>query len=64
MADKWMLIQDNDCHWYCIPVKVRNLFENMLAESQSDDGRAFNDRFSSHAIGGSPTRVSFENPRW
>lgn len=61
---RYRLIQDNDSHWYLIPVDKAAAFEAWVQymESDSDDEFAGED-FEDTAIGGSPGLVSFLDPR-
>ena len=54
---KYMLIQDNDCHWYVIPADKFAEFDKWLADLDSYTplpGWA-------KSVGGAPSLVTFEN---
>ena len=58
---EWMLIKDDDCHWYCIPVSKRDLFRSLLDVDENLD--EFIEQFEKYSIGGSYTLISFSNPK-
>ena len=62
MADRYFLSQDNDCHWYLVPVRLTPTWVEWLA-LDSDDERAWTEPAGVLAVNGAPTRVTFENPR-
>ena len=62
MAARWILVRDEDAHWYCMPADMIDTFESMLHESAVDEGCEFNCRFEEYRID-SPSSVTFENPR-
>lgn len=67
MIDKWMLAQDNDSHWYCIPVRMHGMFSVMSdviddGDLDKDPYEAFNMEFGRYAVGGSYSLIEFENP--
>jgi hypothetical protein len=57
---RWAFAKDDDGHWFLIPAKWRDEF-NQLLESDVDK---FNDKFSSYATGGGIYDYSFTNVRY
>jgi len=57
---KYTLVQDNDCHWYIIPVEKNKEWDEWL-EIDSDDERGWTPPFFSVSIDG-PSHVVFEKP--
>ena len=56
------LHQDNDCHWYVVPVERTEEFLNWCeedTESESFDP----DKFSGCAVNGAASRVTFTDPK-
>lgn len=60
---RFCMIQDNDCHWYVIPVNLCGKFQRLLDDGDKDEYAKFNETFGEFAIGGSPALVTFEKPR-
>lgn len=63
MAERFFLDTDNDAHWYIIPEKYREEWDVWLG-FDPDDERGWNTPEYAKALGGSPTRISFENPEF
>lgn len=59
--DRFYLLQDESAHWYLVPVSKADRFRELLEADGDLD--AFNNEFSEMSLGGSPTRVSFTDPR-
>lgn len=54
-AKEYVLVQDDDCHWYVIPDGRENEFDAaILGEDPQVPDWA-------EEVGGSPTRVKFQN---
>jgi hypothetical protein len=58
---RYVLVQDNDSHWYVIPEGKQAEF-NAWLEIDSDDERAWDAPEFAHAVGGAPSAVSFKDP--
>jgi hypothetical protein len=56
---KYRLVQDEDCHWYCIPVSLVTKFKDALY-SESED---FIEQFGEYRVD-SPKAIEFEKPGW
>lgn len=63
MVTRYYLDTDNDSHWYLIPVQHREEWNEWL-EIDSDDERAWTPPAFAEALGGSPTGITFENPKY
>lgn len=62
-STKYVLIQDDDSHWYLIKQSHRGLFLSLLSEAVEDgDHDRFCEAFDSCRIGTAPSFISFENP--
>lgn len=57
-VEAYFLTQDNDCHWYVVPV-ARKAEWNAWREIPSDDERAWEAPDFADRIGGSPGMVHF-----
>ena len=57
--ERFCLACDNDAHWYVIPMDRRAEWNDWL-DIDADDERAWQVPAFARAIGGSPTRVTFE----
>lgn len=55
---KYILIQDNDCHWYVIPYEREEEWYDWT-DSESDDVPDW-----AYRIGGAYTLIQFENPTY
>lgn len=62
--ERYSLTTDGDGHWYVVPLRKMQRFNKLLAEGEKDEWCEFINEFGEYAVGGSPTLVSFENPRW
>ena len=49
---KYCFVQDDDCHWYWIPVSERESFSNLLEDDNSDD--VFCEQFEKYRFDGYP----------
>lgn len=58
---KYFLSQDNSCHWYVIPDDKRQEWEDWC-NLDEDDEASWNVPEFAIEVGGSPFRVTFENP--
>lgn len=61
LGDRYFLSQDNDSHWFVIPV-ARQQEWDAWREIDSDDERAWTPPSFARAIGGSPSLVTFCAP--
>ncbi len=57
---RYILSQDNDCHWYVIPVLKLSAWDAWL-NIPSDDERSWVPPDFADPVGGSPSLVTFEN---
>ncbi len=60
---RFCLVTDNDCHWFIIPADKRDEW-NEWCDIDSDDERAWDAPDFARDLGGSPSSVTFENPRF
>ena len=61
MGTKMCFMQDNDAHWYLIEWADRDLFEELLNDSD-DEFMSFLDRFEINCINTHPSHFYFINP--
>ena len=61
MTERYRMEQDNDSHWYVIPV-ARQPEWNAWLEIDSDDERAWEPPEFAQQVGGSYCLVTFTNP--
>lgn len=62
-STKYVLIQDDDSHWYLIKQSHRGLFLSLLSEAvETGDHDRFCEAFDSCRLGTAPSFISFENP--
>lgn len=61
MSDRFYLTQDNDSHWYVVPVERQQEWDDWCA-IDPDDERAWDAPDFAQQVGGSYTLVTFENP--
>lgn len=45
---KKRFIQDQDCHWYLIPVELTSLFYQLEENGESDGYSSFNNKFENY----------------
>ena len=62
MNERYFLAQDNDAHWYIVKNDKRTQWEAWLC-IPSDDERSWDAPEYTKAIGGSPSMVTFTDPR-
>lgn len=60
--ERYFLSVDNDCHWYVIPESRRKEWD-AWRDIDEDDEASWNVPDWALAVGGSPTLVTFENPK-
>jgi hypothetical protein len=58
----YMLVSDNDAHWYVIPASCERDWED-FREIPEDDERSWDVPTYAAAIGGSPSLLKFKQPR-
>lgn len=60
MEKEYILVRDNDCHWYVIPEQMELDFSKWVdsEESEDDDVPVY-----AEIVGGSPSRVKFTKYR-
>lgn len=61
-TERWILISDDDGHWYLIPASRHEEFDKLLytGDEECED---FNDVFGEMYINGSPSLVTFTDPK-
>lgn len=60
-GERFMLVTDNDCHWYIIPAD--QLIEwGAFLHLSPDDEESWNVPKWAKPVGGSPCRLTFTNP--
>jgi hypothetical protein len=62
MEKEYILVQDNDSHWYVIPDQME-LDWNKFCEISEDDERSWDVPNWAERVGGSPSLVKFTNYR-
>ena len=62
MAGKYFLSQDDDSHWYLIPVELRAEFAAAREKGGDDDWEKFIDKFDQYRLSGGPGSYTFEKP--
>jgi hypothetical protein len=60
-AKRFFLSSDNDGHWYLVPVEILPEWDRWC-NLDADDEASWTPPEGAQRIGGSPSRVSFENP--
>lgn len=60
-TERYFLDQDQDCHWYVIPVSHRVDWLNWNSQDPNDE-RYWTPPDFAKPLGGSHTLVTFENP--
>lgn len=60
--ERKMFIQDDDCHWYLIPISLLSLFCQMEGNGEADYYASFNNKFEEYRCD-HPTSYTFENVR-
>jgi hypothetical protein len=60
---RFYLGTDNDGHWFVIPADKRDEWSEWL-DIDSDDERAWDAPDFARDLGGNPSCVTFENPRF
>jgi hypothetical protein len=61
--ERFFLAQDGDCHWYVVPAARREEWE-AWREIPSEDERAWEVPSFARELGGSPSMVTFVDPKW
>lgn len=61
MSERYRLAQDNDSHWYVIPVSRQQEWDNWT-ELDPEDARAWNVPAFAQRVGGSYSLVTFSEP--
>ena len=62
MEQKYIFIQDNDCHWYMLPVELKDKFNelnNMDTESDEWYKKWQDADFDSYQTGGGISNIEF-----
>lgn len=59
--ERFMFVQDDDCHWYCIPVSKEELFDELLG-SCLDSTEEFELVFEKYIVGSHISRITFTDP--
>jgi len=57
---RYILVRDNDSHWYVIPCDMTEQWESWLS-IDSDDERSWEAPEFAEIVGGSPSLVTFSN---
>lgn len=61
MTDRFFLSQDNDSHWFVIPVARQQEWNDWL-DIPEDDERAWEAPDFAKSVGGAPCLVTFSDP--
>lgn len=61
MSERFFLAQDNDAHWYVVPVARRGEWEAWCAIPDEDE-RAWDAPEWARRVGGAPGLVTFTDP--
>jgi hypothetical protein len=59
---RYRFAQDDDGHWYLIPVELEILFFQMQENGEADGWCEFNNKFYEYSTGCSPSCYTFTNP--
>lgn len=62
MSEKFYLTSDDDCHWYVVPVDQALEWNQYLEGIYKDCNYGIPLPEGVMRVGGSPSRVHFENP--
>jgi hypothetical protein len=62
MSERFFLSQDNDCHWFVVPVARKGEWD-VWCEIPGDDERAWDAPDFAIPLNGSPNRVTFTDWR-
>ncbi len=63
IKNRMCLVQDEDTHWYCIPVDEREMFYLRSEVAwRDDDFSAFEDAYGKYRING-PQTLTFVDPK-
>lgn len=55
---------DGDAHWYMIPVSLKERWDELLNNPQTDENDDFiNFEFGEYRVGGGISNISFKNPQ-
>lgn len=60
---KWVFVEDEDGHWYCVPLGDAEDFKSTCCQSD-DDFTAFIQRYDDYRVDGYPGMYAVENPQW
>ena len=63
MAQRWILVSDDDGHDYCIPAEKQDQFREWVESDEYESDYRGPD-YAGYALGGSPTQLTFENPQY
>lgn len=60
---KWRFVQDDSCHWYCIPANQRELFEKWVDSADPGEGSREYDgpSFDEYRLGMYISNYTFDN---
>jgi hypothetical protein len=56
---KYFFSQDQDCHWYMIPVEKRKRWQELMNGSGDDNDDAINTEFGDYRTGGGIGNIEF-----
>lgn len=62
-SKRFFFSQDSDCHWYMIPVVLRERWKALTQEDSEENDDAIYDEFSNYLTGGDISHISFISPR-
>lgn len=58
----YCLMEDEEGHWYCIPVGLRDRFEELITKVyEFGEWEEFAGRFDKYRLSSHPTRYKFKN---
>lgn len=61
---RFVLLSDNDGHWYAVPVSMRDAFELCMNGTMDEETEVrFERQFGKYRLGGNPSLITFENPK-
>lgn len=58
---RFCFAQDDSCHWYLIPLELKEEFENLIEEENDD---TINYNFSKYRTSGGIKCISFSSPSY
>lgn len=61
MTEKFFFDQDDSCHWYLVPERLRKQWYTCVDKAEYDEWESFNEWFNQYMIN-DPSFYTFRNP--